>query len=112
MSYAENRSACILVDGDDDVGFLHAGNVLYGTADAAGKIDVRSNGFAGLTNLLGMSHPTSVNNSTGACHSALFKEACQLSQLVEVLLGAARLRATDRAACSRAAAEIEKGIRQ
>ena len=60
MSNGENRCLCILVDSDDDIAVLHAGQMLNSTADAAGKVDMRSNGFTGLANLLGVvSQPSS-----------------------------------------------------
>ena len=49
---------------------------------------MRSYGLTGLANLLGMSHPTSINNCTRSCHSTLIKESCQLSQLIKILLAA------------------------
>ena len=76
MSNGENRCFCVLVDSDDDIAFLHAGQMLDSTADAAGKVDMRSNRFTGLANLLGVSQPALVNSGTSACYCGIFKESC------------------------------------
>ena len=49
---------------------------------------MRSNGFTGLANLLGVSQPAFVDSGTGACYCGIFKESSQLFQHVEFLLAA------------------------
>src|SRR5690606_33787934 len=47
----EDRRIGILVDGDDVAGILHAGQVLDGSGDAAGDIEIGSDHLAGLPDL-------------------------------------------------------------
>ena len=56
----ENRCFRILVDRDDDSGRFHAGQMLDGTGDTAGNVQIRLNGLSGLTNLVSIRYPTCV----------------------------------------------------
>ena len=47
----EDRRLLVLVDGDDDLGILHAGEMLDGAGYAAGDVEVRRDDLAGLADL-------------------------------------------------------------
>ena len=55
----------IFVDGDDDVGAGHTGQMLDGTGDTASEVDLRLNGSTCLSNLVGMIDPASVYSRSG-----------------------------------------------
>ena len=63
-SNAEDGGILILVDGDDGLGILHAGNVLDGTGDAQSNIDAGMHGLAGLANLMVSRQPAFIGNGT------------------------------------------------
>ncbi|KAF1854083.1 hypothetical protein Lal_00005300 [Lupinus albus] len=48
----EDRRLLVLVDGDDDLAVLHAGQMLDGARDADGDIEVRRDDLAGLADLI------------------------------------------------------------
>ena len=60
----------ILVDGDDGLGILHAGNVLDGTGDAQSNIDAGMHGLAGLADLMVSRQPAFIGNGTGSTDNA------------------------------------------
>ena len=64
ISNREDRSILVLVDGNDVLRTLHAHHVLRRTRDATGQVDVWLHGLAGLAHLVGIGHPSSVNNRT------------------------------------------------
>ena len=53
----EDVSVSILVDGNDAVRAAHAGNVLDSAGDTASDVKLRSNGLAGLANLVSVCDP-------------------------------------------------------
>ena len=57
----EDRRFRVLVDGDNNIRGRHAGQMLDLAADAAGKINFRTHGLAGLADLVGIRNPTRVN---------------------------------------------------
>src|SRR2546423_5629454 len=58
----EDRGVLVLVDGDDVLGTLHANQVLRRTGDAGGDVDVGLDDLARLTHLVGVGHPTGVDD--------------------------------------------------
>ncbi len=48
----EDRRFLVLVDGDDDLGVLHAGQMLDGAGDADGDVELGRHHLAGLADLL------------------------------------------------------------
>ena len=64
VSDAEDGSELVLVDGDDEVGLFHTGEMLDGTADTAGHVEVRTDGLTGLTHLTVVRHHAVVNHGT------------------------------------------------
>ena len=57
----EDRSIFVFVDGDDAVRAGHTSQVLNSTGDSAGNVDLRSNGFTRLADLMESADPASVN---------------------------------------------------
>ena len=51
IGYAENGGVGVFVDRDNDAGLAHASQMLDGAADAAGDVELRRDGFAGLPDL-------------------------------------------------------------
>src|SRR6478752_7295613 len=47
----EDRGVLVLVDGDDDLRVLHAGEMLDGAGNAAGDVELRRHHLAGLADL-------------------------------------------------------------
>jgi hypothetical protein len=66
VSHGEDRSFFILVDGDDDLGVLHAGQVLDGAGNTDSDIQLRGHDLAGLTDLHVVRHETGVNGGAGS----------------------------------------------
>ncbi len=66
----KNRGGFILVHGDDDIGFLHAGKVLNCTGNAAGEVEVRADGLSGLADLNILLNPARVDAGSGRAHRA------------------------------------------
>ena len=56
----------VLVDRNDRLGALHPNQVLGGARDTSSDIDIRLNDLAGLSNLIAVRNPASVNDRT-AC---------------------------------------------
>ena len=68
---AEDGGVGVLVDGHDDAGVLHSHEVLRGAGDAAGDVHVGLDDLAGLAHLVGVGHPTGVDDGPGgACRPA------------------------------------------
>ena len=61
MGYLQNRRVGIAVDGHDNIGLLHACQMLDCAGYAAGNVEARLNGFAGLANLMVMLNPAKIN---------------------------------------------------
>ncbi len=61
---AEDGRKLVLVDGDDEVGLFHTGQVLDGTADTTSHVEVRADGLTRLTHLTVMRHHAVVNHRT------------------------------------------------
>src|SRR5690606_33798227 len=64
VSHLEDRGFFVLVDGDDDLGVLHTGQVLNGTGDADRDVQLRSDDLAGLTDLHVVRHEAGVDGGT------------------------------------------------
>ena len=60
--HLEDRRFGVLVHRNDELTFLHAGEVLDGTGDAAGKVYAGANGFTGLSDLLLFGKPARVDD--------------------------------------------------
>src|SRR4051794_31094631 len=76
---AENRGVGVLVDGDDDPGTAHAGQMLDGAADAAGDVEVWGDSFAGLPDLKGIVTITGVASPARRSDCAA-EQRCELSE--------------------------------
>ncbi len=61
VGHLEDGGVRVIVDGDDAVRGLHAGQVLDGPRDAAGDVEPRANGLAGLAHLVAVGHPPLVH---------------------------------------------------
>src|ERR1700730_5089972 len=56
----------VAVDGDDGFAFVHAGEMLDGSGDTDGDVELGLDGLAGLADLLGVGAPASVHDGTGS----------------------------------------------
>jgi hypothetical protein len=54
----EDGSFGVAVDGHDDLALVHAGEMLDGSGDADGDVELGLDGLAGLADLLGVGTPT------------------------------------------------------
>jgi len=54
----------VLVDGQDEVGFLHTGQMLDGAGDAAGDVELGGDGLAGGPDLVVVGDPIGIDNRT------------------------------------------------
>src|SRR5690606_11928182 len=83
----EDRRFFVLVDRHDHLGVLHAGQVLDGTGDAHGDVQLRRNDLAGLTDLHVVRHEAGVHRSAGGAHGStqLVGQAVQQLEVVAVL---------------------------
>lgn len=61
---------------------LHPGQVLNGTADTAGNVELWRNRFTGLSNLTVMRYPTGVDSGTGSAGSATQRFRQAFNQVV------------------------------
>ena len=61
---AEDGRELVLVDGDDEVGLFHAGEVLDGTTDTASHVEVRADSLTRLTDLTLVRHHAVVDHGT------------------------------------------------
>ena len=59
----------IFVDGDDDVGAGHTGQMLDGTGDTASDVEFGTHGLSGLTHLMAVGDPAGVYGGAGGTHS-------------------------------------------
>ena len=57
----EDRRLLVLVDGDDDLAVLHAGQVLDGAGDADGDVELGRHDLAGLADLVVVGHEAGVD---------------------------------------------------
>src|SRR5688572_5014533 len=64
----EDRRFRVLVDRDDDLAVLHAGQMLDGTRDADGDVKLRCHDLAGLANLEVVRHKTGVHRGARGAH--------------------------------------------
>jgi len=65
VGHLEDRRIAVLVDGDDDLGVLHAGQVLDGAGNADGDVEFRSHDLAGLTHLIVVGGIARIDRSAG-----------------------------------------------
>ena len=82
---AEDGGKLVLVDGDDEVGLFHTGQVLDGTADTASHVEVRADSLTRLTDLTLVRHHAVVDHGT-ARRNLSAKHIGQSLQLVEAFL--------------------------
>jgi len=64
IRHLEDRRIRILVDGNDDLGFLHPGQMLDGAGDADREVKLRRDDLAGLADLVVIRDKTGVDRST------------------------------------------------
>ena len=86
VGHFEDGSQRVLVDRDDQLGILHAGLVLDGAGDAQSDVDLRTDGLAGLTDLVVGGDPAGVDDGTGGAHDAA-QDVSQLLSQLDALLG-------------------------
>ena len=60
----EDRLILILVDSNDQLGMIHSGFMLDGSADSKRHIDLRMNGFSGLADLPVCIHESCIHQRT------------------------------------------------
>ena len=60
----EDRRFAVVVDGNDDLAFLHPGEVLNRTGNADRDVQIGRDNLAGLTNLHFVRHKTGVKSRT------------------------------------------------
>ena len=91
---AEDGGELVFVDGDDEFALLHACEVLDGAADAAGHVEGRADGLAGLADLAAGVHDAGVDHGAAAGDFAaeLLGEGAELA---EAVLGANAAAAAD-----------------
>src|SRR5690606_2089043 len=87
VGYLEDRCFLVLVDRDDHLGVLHARQVLDGTGDAHGDVQLRRNDLAGLTDLHVVGHEAGVHRGAGGAHGSpqLVGQVVQHLEVVAVL---------------------------
>ena len=61
MGDGKDRSSGIGINGNDLFAVIHSSAVLNRTADAAGDVQFRTNGYPGLSDLMIMIYPAGVN---------------------------------------------------
>ena len=61
----EDGSVGVAVNGDDELAFVHSGEMLDGAGDADGKVELGLDGFAGLAYLFGIGTPACVDQGAG-----------------------------------------------
>ena len=66
----EDGGGLILVDRDDALGILHAGQVLDRAGNAEGNIDLGTDGLAGLSDLMVGREPAGIHSGTAAADNA------------------------------------------
>ena len=66
VSYIEDRSCLILVDSNNEIRLFHTCYVLNSTGDTDCKVNLRTNGLTGLSNLQILGLPAIIYNCTGA----------------------------------------------
>ena len=64
----EDRRLLVLVDGDDDLAVLHAGEVLDGARDADGDVELRRDDLAGLADLLVVRRVAGIDRRARGAH--------------------------------------------
>ncbi len=67
----ENRCGRILVDRDDRIGGLHAGEVLDSAGDADGDVEFRANRLTGLADLVQVGNPACVDGCAGSADACV-----------------------------------------
>src|SRR5204863_10003182 len=71
VGHLHDRRLGVLVDGDDDLGRLHADRVLHGAGDADRDVHARTHRLARLSDLHRVRHPARVDHcTTGADRAA------------------------------------------
>jgi hypothetical protein len=85
IRHLEDRRIRILVDGDDDLRFLHPGQMLDGAGDADREVKLRRNDLAGLANLVVVRHKAGIDRSTGGTERRTELVGERFEQLVVVL---------------------------
>ena len=88
ISNVEDVGILILVDSNDAVRAAHACYVLDSAGDTASNVKLRSNGLAGLANLVSMCDPAAVNSCTGSTYYAAEQICKGLKSGVESLRAA------------------------
>ena len=81
----EDRRIGILVDGDDDLRFLHPGQMLDRPGDADGDVKLRRDDLAGLADLVVVRHEAGIDGGTGGAEGGTELVGKRFEQLVVVL---------------------------
>ena len=83
VSHIEDRRGLILVDGNNEIRLFHTCYMLNSTGDTDCKVNLRTNGLTGLSNLQILGLPAIIYNCTGAGYGTA-KNLCQIVQDLEV----------------------------
>src|SRR3954462_1838773 len=68
IGHLEDRRLLVLVDGDDDLAVLHAGQVLDGARDADGDVEVGCDDLAGLADLVVVRRIAGIDRGARGAH--------------------------------------------
>ena len=79
----EDRCILILVDGNDDIGLFHAGNMLDRTGNTDCEVNMRTDSLTSLANLQFLRLPACINNCSGAGYCST-QNSSQIIQKLEV----------------------------
>jgi len=78
MGDPENGRLWILIDRDDDLGILHASQMLNGSRDPEGEVETGAYGLAGYPDLVFRRKPTAVTDRAGGAQGRAFQEGEEL----------------------------------
>jgi hypothetical protein len=85
IRHLKNRRIRILVDRNDDLGFLHPGQMLDGTGDADREVELWRDDLAGLSDLVVIRDETGVDRSTAGAERGTELVGERFEQLLVVL---------------------------
>jgi len=94
VSYFEDRSGIVFVDGDNALAVLHTGLMLNSTGNAQSNVDAGMYGLTGLAYLMVGGDPACVDASTGRSHNAA-QDFCKLGGKGDALFNVLTDAATD-----------------
>ena len=78
ISDLEDGGFRVFIDGDNDLGILHTSQMLDSTRNTDGNVELRSNNFTSLTNLVVVRDEASIDSSSGSTNSTVTKDLGKL----------------------------------